>query len=102
PSKPYAYVNNELDSTVTTYGFESGALRPRQIITTLPPSYTGNNTTSEIAVSPSGRHLYVSNRGHDSIDAFAIDDGPAVLRPVALEWGPAALRLMGRGDDGAA
>lgn len=85
PGQPYAYVNNELDSTVTTYRFERGVLTPRQIITTLPPSYTGNNTTSEIAVARTGRHLYVSNRGHDSIAVFAIDDASGVLASVAWE-----------------
>jgi 6-phosphogluconolactonase (cycloisomerase 2 family) len=88
PSQPYAYVINELDSTITTYRFEptSGELKGLQIITTLPPSFTGNNTTSEIAVAPSGRFVYGSNRGHDSIAIFAVDAGTGVLTPV--DWEP--------------
>jgi 6-phosphogluconolactonase len=76
PTQPYAYVINELDSTITSYHFDpdKGALKPFQIVTTLPSSYTANNTGAEIAVAPSGRFLYGSNRGHDSIVVFAIDE----------------------------
>ena len=88
PSKPFAYVINELDSTITTYRFDSssGELKPLQVITTLPPSFTGNSTTSEIAVAPSGRFVYGSNRGHDSIAIFAVDAATSVLTPV--DWEP--------------
>jgi len=88
PSKPNAYAINELDSTITTYRFDgaSGELKALQVITTLPPSFTGNNTTSEIAVAPSGRFVYGSNRGHDSIAVFAVDAGTGVLTPV--DWEP--------------
>src|SRR5262249_44123967 len=81
PMLPYAYVINELDSTIATYHFDpdKGALKPLQIVTTLPSSYTGNNTGAEIAVAPSGRFLYGSNRGHDSIAIFAIDQSTGLL-----------------------
>ena len=87
PTRPFVYVINELDSTITTFRFdaERGGLTPLQTITTLPPSYTGNNTTSEIAVAPSGRFLYGSNRGHDSLAIFAIDDATGTLSPVGWE-----------------
>jgi 6-phosphogluconolactonase (cycloisomerase 2 family) len=87
PNQPWAYVINELDSTITTYQFDpdKGALNPLQIVTTLPSSYTGNNTCAEIAVAPSGRFLYGSNRGHDSIAIFAIDAGTGRLTPVGWE-----------------
>jgi 6-phosphogluconolactonase len=87
PTKPYAYVLNELDSTITTYRFdgERGALTPSQIITTLPPSFTGNNTTSEIAVASSGRFVYASNRGHDTLAIFAVDDAAGTLSHVGWE-----------------
>ena len=71
---------------MTSYAYdgENGALTPRQIVPTLPSSFTGDNTGSEIAVAPSGRFLYASNRGHDSIAGFAIDaDG--LLSPLAWE-----------------
>ena len=88
PSRPVAYVLNELDSTVTTYRLDAqrGALTPIQVITTLPSSFTGNNTTSEIAVAPSGRFVYASNRGHDSIGVLAVEEATGVLMPVA--WQP--------------
>ena len=87
PTAPYAYVINELDSTITTFRVdpERGELKPLQVITTLPPSFTGNSTTSEIAVAPSGRFVYGSNRGHDSLAIFAIDGTTGVLSPVGWE-----------------
>ena len=87
PTRPYAYVLNELDSTLTTYRLdpERGALEPLQVITTLPPAFTGNSTTSEIAVASSGRFVYASNRGHDSIAIFAIDTATGALAPVGWE-----------------
>ena len=87
PARPYAYVVNELDSTVTAYHWDAarGALKPLQIIPTLPTTYTGNNTGSEIAVSPSGNFVYASNRGHDSIAIFAVDAASGMLDPVGWE-----------------
>ena len=87
PSQPYLYQINELDSTITTFGVdpERGALKPLQTITTLPFSFTGKSTTAEIAVAPSGRFVYGSNRGHDSIAIFAVDERAGVLSPVGWE-----------------
>ena len=87
PSRPYNYVLNELDSTLTTYGFdgERGTLIPRQVITTLPTTFTGDSTTSEIVIAASGRYIYVSNRGHDSITIFAVDDSNGTLAHAGWE-----------------
>ncbi|PPC74021.1 hemagglutinin [Pokkaliibacter plantistimulans] len=86
PVKAYAYAVNELDSTVTFYQFDqhSGALLPMQTLPSLPDRYTGNSRASEIEVSASGRFLYVSNRGYDSIGVFAIDSS-GFLTPVQFE-----------------
>ncbi len=75
PGQPFAYVVNELDSTVTSYSFnaESGKLEPLQILSSLPDYYTGNSRASEIAIAPDGRTLYASNRGGDSIAVFRIN-----------------------------
>lgn len=75
PGGAYAYVINELDSTITCMSFdaEKGALTPFQTVSTLPEGFTGSNTCADIHVHPSGRFLYGSNRGQDSIAAFAID-----------------------------
>jgi 6-phosphogluconolactonase (cycloisomerase 2 family) len=87
PTGPFAYVLNELDSTLTTYRFDAdtGGLEPRQIVSTLPQAWSGRNTTSEIAVAPSGRFVYASNRGHDSVAIFAVDPGAGTLTPVGGE-----------------
>ncbi|MGH7227109.1 MAG: lactonase family protein, partial [Gemmataceae bacterium] len=82
PSLPALYVNNELDSTVTVYGWNSdtGALTESQIISTVPADHSGKNTTAEIAVAADGRFLYVSNRGRDDIALFSIaSDGRLAL-----------------------
>ncbi len=75
------------NSTVTTYRWdgERGELRPFQILPSLPDSFTGNNTGSEIAVAPSGAFVYASNRGHDSIAIFAIERASGGLTPIGWE-----------------
>jgi 6-phosphogluconolactonase (cycloisomerase 2 family) len=80
-------VINELNSTMTTYRFEpdKGVLEPIQILPTTPPSYTGNNSGAEVAVAPSGRFVYGSNRGHDSIVIFAVGQNTGELTPIAWE-----------------
>lgn len=87
PTRPFAYLINELDSTVTTYQWDGvrGALTPVHIIPTTPPTFTGDNTGAEIAVAPSGRFVYVSNRGHNSIATFAVSASDATLTPVGWE-----------------
>jgi 6-phosphogluconolactonase len=73
PKLPIVWVLNELDSTIATYQFdtERGALKALQVMSTLPTDFTGYSTTAEIAVSPDGRFVYGSNRGHDSVAIFA-------------------------------
>jgi 6-phosphogluconolactonase (cycloisomerase 2 family) len=87
PSNAYAYVVNELDSTVTAYRFDagSGGLKPFQILTTLPDTFVANSRAGEIAVSPNGRFLYTSNRGHDSVAIFSIDQANGRLAHVGWE-----------------
>lgn len=88
PTKPFGYVVNELDSTVTTYQFDpqSGFLTPLQILSALPMTFTGDSRASEIAIDPSGRFLYASNRGYDSIAIFSVDPQTGVLSNVG--WQP--------------
>jgi 6-phosphogluconolactonase len=88
PKMPFAYVINELGSSVTTYRFDPqrGSLQPIQILPSTPPSHTGDNHGAEIAVAPSGSVVYASNRGHDSIAIFAVDQGAGTLTPV--DWAP--------------
>jgi 6-phosphogluconolactonase (cycloisomerase 2 family) len=81
PKLPVAWVLKEIDSTIATYRFdpESGALTPLQVMSTLPADFTGNSATSEIAVSPDGRFVYGSNRGHDSVTIFATNAADGLL-----------------------
>lgn len=87
PGGKFAYVINEMQSTVTAFGYDAarGALREIQTLSTLPEDFAGNNTTAEIQVHPSGRFLYGSNRGHDSIAVFSIDADTGRLRFVEHE-----------------
>ena len=75
PSGWFAYGLNELSSTVTVYALdpEAGTLSVQQTASTLPEGFEGENYTAEIYVHPTGRFVYASNRGHDSIAVFAID-----------------------------
>jgi len=83
PTVPYAYVVNELDSTVVAYRLDrqSGALTPFQIVSALSEDFTGNSRSAEIAVSRDGRYLYASNRGADTVAVFTIDRANG-----RLEW----------------
>jgi 6-phosphogluconolactonase len=87
PTRPLAYVCDELDSTVTAYAWNSerGELTAFQVIPTLPVAYMGNNSPAEIEVAPSGNFVYVSNRGHDSIVTLRVDPATGMLAPVAWE-----------------
>ena len=84
PSKPLAYVINELGSTVTTFAWDAaaGTLRELQTISTLPEGFAEETTCADIHVDPTGRFVYGSNRGHDSIAAFAIDEATGTLTPL--------------------
>ncbi len=75
PSGRFAYLINELDSTILalSYDGESGTLKALQRISTLPANFSGESTCADVQVAPSGGFLYASNRGHDSIAAFRID-----------------------------
>jgi 6-phosphogluconolactonase len=79
PALPVLYVNNEIDSTVTVFDWASGRATERQVISTIATGYVGANTTAEIATSPNGRHLYVSNRGQDNIVQFVIAPNSGLL-----------------------
>ena len=75
PSIKYAFVNNEMTSTVTSFAFDPtrGALTEIQTLSTLPEPTPGNST-AETVVHPSGKFVYVSNRGHDSLAIFQCDE----------------------------
>ena len=80
---PYAYVVNELNNTVTVMlrDLQSGTLDTLESMSTLPEGFSGFNYTADIHLSPEGRWLYVSNRGHNSIAAFAVSRDDGLLTP---------------------
>jgi 6-phosphogluconolactonase len=75
PTGKFAYVINEIHCTVTafTYDGERGVLKEIQTLSTLPDGVKEGYSTAEVQVHPSGKFLYGSNRGHNSIAVFAID-----------------------------
>jgi 6-phosphogluconolactonase len=75
PKGDFVYVVNEKSGSVTALAFDrkAGALTPIQTLTTLPKDFTGKNTCADIHVTPDGRFVYASNRGHDSLAGYAID-----------------------------
>ncbi len=110
PSLPVLYVNNELDSTVTVFNWNAGQATEAQVVSTIPHGHEGRNTTAEIAASPCGRFLYVSNRGQDSVVLFRITPGSGRLtyagntptggrRPRFFTLDPAAERLYAANQD---
>jgi len=76
PTLPRAYVVNEIDSTVASLDWKAaaGVLTPLHVVPALPSSFFGCNTAAEIVVDPSGRNVYASNRGMDSVTHFVLDD----------------------------
>lgn len=82
----HGYVVTEMGGTVTMFDFqpENGALTPRQTLSTLPPDFKGTPSCAEIRVHPSGKFLYASNRGHDSIAVYSIDQASGRLTLVEI------------------
>jgi 6-phosphogluconolactonase len=75
PDGRFAYVVNELSSTITVFKYEAaaGVLRDAQTVSTLPEYFDGPNSAAEIGMHPSGKWVYVSNRGHNSVVLFNVD-----------------------------
>jgi 6-phosphogluconolactonase len=87
PNGKYIYLINELNSTMTvfTYNTETGTINERQTLSTLPEGFKGANSCAEVWVHPSGKYVYGSNRGHDSICIFSVDEGTGRLRLMGHE-----------------
>ncbi len=87
PGGRWAYLINEIGNTVTAFAYDAarGALEEIQTVPTLPEGFGGDSACAHVQVSPSGRFLYGSNRGHDSIVIFAIDGGTGRLTYVGHE-----------------
>jgi 6-phosphogluconolactonase len=74
PKENLAFTSDEQGSSITAYRFDpDSGLKPIQTLSTLPADFKDKNTTAEVKVHPSGKFVWVSNRGHDSLAGFAID-----------------------------
>jgi 6-phosphogluconolactonase len=84
PNGRILYELNEPGSTITVlaYGAAGGTMKRLQEITTLPPGFTGTNTTAQLQIDRARTFLYASNRGADNIAVFAIDPAKGTLTPV--------------------
>jgi len=85
PNGKFGYVIDELQSTITPFSYEAarGALDVLQPVSTLPQDFKGESTAAEVEVHPSGRFLYASNRGLDTIAVFAISSRKGTLTLLA-------------------
>lgn len=83
PSQKFAFTSDESGSSVTLYSFDSAAgLKPLQTLSTLPTDFTAKNSTADVHVHPSGKFVWVSNRGHDSLAGFKFDAATAKLTAI--------------------
>jgi 6-phosphogluconolactonase len=112
PNNKFAYTVNELKSTVTAFTFDAsaGVLKAFQTVSTLPKDFSGQNDGAEIHVHPNGKFLYASNRGHDSIAEFSIDQSTGRVTlvhnfsiqgktPRDFELDPSGGHLLAAGQD---
>jgi len=81
PNGNYAYSAEELSSTVAVFTLDqnTGALSQIQRVNMIPVEFEGNSTAADIHISPDGRFLYASNRGHDSLIIYSIDEETGTL-----------------------
>ncbi|UYZ63974.1 lactonase family protein [Hymenobacter weizhouensis] len=84
PNGRWAYLINELTSSVSALAYDAGAgtFRELHTLSALPAGFTGANTCADIHVAPNGRFVYASNRGHDSLVVFAVAPGSGRLTVV--------------------
>ena len=93
PDAKFLYAINEMGNTVTAFEWDgkAGKLSPIQTIGTLPEGFSGKSYTSEIVMHPSGKFLYGSNRGHESVAVFSVDKKTGKLAlvdvtPIGGKW----------------
>jgi 6-phosphogluconolactonase len=86
PRLPFVYVVNERESSVSVYRYDAttGAITFVETVPTVPPGFTGRNTPADVHVHPNGRFVYTSNRGHNSLAIFRIDESAGRLTLVEI------------------
>jgi 6-phosphogluconolactonase len=87
PNNQHAYVINEIGNTVTAFNYdaERGLLLEQGTVRTIPGDYDGVTHTADLCLTPDGRFLYGSNRGHDSIAMYRVDHASGALTPIGIE-----------------
>lgn len=103
PNGKRVYVINELKNTVTFFDYapDSGILKSRQTISTLPADFTGTSHCADLKITPNGEFLYGTNRGHDSIAIYRIaDDGQLSLIRIEPSLGKGPQNLLITPDGG--
>lgn len=107
PNQNLAYSSDESGNSITAYRFDPSGLKPEQTLSTLPAAFKGKNSTAEVKVHPSGKFVWVSNRGHDSLAGFAIDKNgklsalgqtPTEETPRSFEIDPDGRYVLGAGE----
>jgi 6-phosphogluconolactonase len=97
PSGTLVYVINELANTITVFDWKAadGTLKEKQTIATLPKDFTGKSYTADLKITPDGKHLYGTNRGHDSLASYRIaDDGTLTLLAIQPSGGKGPQNLL--------
>jgi 6-phosphogluconolactonase len=108
PTKNLAFSSDEQGSSITAYRYHpASGLEPYQTLSTLPADFSGQNSTADVKVHPSGKFVWVSNRGHDSLACFAIDDAgqlsarghtPTEKTPRSFDIEPSGRFAFGAGE----
>lgn len=103
PNLDIVYADNEQGSSVTVYRFDraQGTLEVAQTVSTLPDEgFDGENSNAQLHIHPTGKAIYASNRGHDSIAMFAIDATTGLIRSLGQQPGEKTPRAFGIEPDG--
>ena len=102
PSGRFAFVSNELGSSLGLYRYtpEAGELEFLETFPTIPAEFSPDNTCAQIAITPDGRTVFISNRGHDTVAAFAVEPAPGAPSPASGDAGEPAVRLIRRSPAG--
>jgi 6-phosphogluconolactonase len=108
PTRDLAFTSDERGSSITAYRFDpSAGLKPVQTLATVPADFRGWNTTAEVKVHPSGKFVWVSNRGHDSLAGFAVAESgklsalgytPTERTPRSFDIDPDGRFVFGAGE----
>ena len=88
PNGRFVFILHELDSTLRSLSWDSqrGVMQQVQILSTLPEGYVGINSTAHVVVAPSGRFVYASNRGHNSIAVFSVNPETGAMAFIERIW----------------